>query len=128
MIDATILTTAGVNLGLRRNPAALLGVAAGLWIQLVAVCGGLVMLLWRWPQVHGALQCLGAGLLLYLGRSLLGLRRPRQGGDGGFISFGEAAARQLLNPRAWLMSLTAATLLLPAQTELALAHCCAATI
>jgi threonine/homoserine/homoserine lactone efflux protein len=128
MRDAVILSAAGANLGLRRNLAPLPGIAAGFWIQIVAVCGGRVMLLTRWPQLHGALQCLGATGLLYLAWSLLRVRAAGPGSADCVTTFWEVAARQLLNPRAWLMSLAMATLLLPAQLEQALAHCCAATI
>ncbi len=127
MMEAAILTTAGVNFGLRRSLAPYGGLAAGFGIQVIAVCGGLAILQAHWPQLHGALQCLGAGCLLLLAWSMLGWR-ARLNLSGAGDTFWESAARQLLNPKAWLLSLTAATLLLPAQLEQALADCCTATI
>ncbi len=94
-----------------------LGAAAVFGIQVVAVCGGLGILLMRWPQLYAALQCMGAGCLLYLGWQLLRQRGTASGCAGELVTFWEAASLQFLNPNTWLMSLAAATLLLPLQLE-----------
>jgi threonine/homoserine/homoserine lactone efflux protein len=100
---------------------AFLGAATVFGIQVVAVCGGLDILLTRWPQLQIALQCLGVGCLLYLGRRLLRPRLAGSGNGGELITFWEAASRRYLDPQSWLMSLAAATLLLPLQLEQVLA-------
>jgi threonine/homoserine/homoserine lactone efflux protein len=117
MFDEVLLTAASANFGLRRALVPFLGAAAVFGIQIVAVCAALGPLLMRSPQVHVALQATGAGCLLYLGWRLLRQRSAIRSSAGAFISFGEAAAVQFLNPKAWLMSLAAATLLLPAHWE-----------
>jgi threonine/homoserine/homoserine lactone efflux protein len=91
----------------------LLGIAAGFGIQVVAMGGGLGMLLARWPQLDSDLQWLGIGCASYLGWKLLRSRHARTGGDRQPLTFGEVAALQLLNPMAWLLSLAMATLFLP---------------
>ena len=95
----------------------LLGAAAVFGIQLVAICGGLGMLLAHWPQLYIALQCAGAGCLLYLGWQLLRPHSQGSGSAGQLFTFWESASLQFLSPRTWLMSLAAATLLLPPQLE-----------
>jgi threonine/homoserine/homoserine lactone efflux protein len=121
MCDEVLPTAAGANFAVRRALAPLLGAAAVFGIQVIAVCGALGLLLTRAPQLHLALQCTGGACLLYLGWQLLRQRSAGSASGAAFSTFGEAAARQFLNPKAWLMSLTAATLLLPAQWEQVLA-------
>ena len=113
------LTDTGPNLGLRHTLAQLLGIAAGFAIQTLALCAGLGMTLMRWPELQGALQGIAAGAAAYLLWQLLGGRgvMPGAAGEPGFW---EAAARQFLHPRAWLLAATAAVLILPVALEPAL--------
>jgi threonine/homoserine/homoserine lactone efflux protein len=89
------------------------GIAASFVLQVMALCAALGMLLSRWPELRGLLQATAAGCLLYLGWQMLRARRATIGGAGEPALFWEAAARQFLNPWAWLISATAAMLLLP---------------
>jgi threonine/homoserine/homoserine lactone efflux protein len=123
-----MLTAAGANFGLRRTLPHILGVSCGFGAQVAAVCGGLGILFTRWPQLQLALKWVGAGYLLFLGWQML---RPRSGPDGRAgkpITFMEAAAFQFLNPKAWVISLTAATLFLPPQLGQVLASAYVALI
>jgi hypothetical protein len=128
MWGEVILTAAGASCGLRRALLPGLGAAAVCGVQLVAVGSGLGILLSRWPQVQIALPCVSAGCLLYLGAQLLRRRGAGPGAAGELITFWESAARQFLNPRTWLMSLAAATLLPPLQLQQVLAHGYSGTI
>jgi threonine/homoserine/homoserine lactone efflux protein len=110
-----MLTAAGANFGLRRTVPHILGITCGFGLEVAAVCGGLGLLFTRWPQVHTALKWVGAAYLLYLGWQMLRPRDTQAGGAGKPITFTQAALFQFLNPKAWLMSLTAATLFLPPQ-------------
>jgi threonine/homoserine/homoserine lactone efflux protein len=110
-----MLTAAGANFGLRRTLPHLLGVSCGFGVQVAAVCGGLGVLFIRWPQLQMALKWVGAGYLLYLGWQLLRSRTGSAACAGKPLTFAAAAAFQFLNPKAWVMSLTAATLFLPPQ-------------
>jgi threonine/homoserine/homoserine lactone efflux protein len=110
-----MLTAAGANFGLRRTLPHLLGVSCGFGVQVAAVCGGLGVLFIRWPQLQMVLKWLGAGYLLYLGWQLLRSRTGSAACAGKPLTFAAAAAFQFLNPKAWVMSLTAATLFLPPQ-------------
>ena len=110
-----MLTAAGANFGLRRTLPHILGVTCGFGTQVAAVCCGLGVLFTRWPQLQTALKWVGAAYLLYLGWQLLRARGGAAGSAGKPVTFAEAAAFQYLNPKAWVMALTAATLFLPPQ-------------
>jgi len=99
----------------------LLGIAAGFAIQVVAVGGGLGLLLARWPQLDIDLHWLGTACAAYLGGKLLHSRHAGTGGGGEPLTFGEVAALQFLNPTAWLVSVAAATLFLPPPLQQVLA-------
>ena len=123
-----MLTAAGANFGLRRTVPHILGVTAGFGVLVAAACGGLAVLFTRWPQVHIALKWVGAAYLLFLGWQILRARGPAGGSAGKPVTFGEAAAFQVLNPKAWIIALTAATLFLPPQLGQVLASGYVATI
>ena len=108
-----MLTAAGANFGLRRTVPHILGVTAGFAVLVSAACGGLGVLFTRWPQVHLALKWAGAAYLLFLGWQILRSRGAAAGSAGKPITFWEAAGFQFLNPKAWIIALTAATLFLP---------------
>lgn len=116
-----MLTAAGANFGLRRTLPHILGVSCGFGAQVAAVCGGLGILFTRWPQLQLALKWVGAAYLLFLGWQMLRSRGGQGGSAGKPITFAEAAAFQFLNPKAWVISLTAATLFLPPELGQALA-------
>jgi threonine/homoserine/homoserine lactone efflux protein len=123
-----MLTAAGANFGLRRTVPHILGISCGFGAQVAAVCSGLGIVFTRWPQLHLALKWVGAAYLLYLGWQMLRARSAHTGGAGKPITFLEAAAFQFLNPKAWVISLTAATLFLPPQLGQVLASGYVATI
>jgi threonine/homoserine/homoserine lactone efflux protein len=108
-----MLTAAGANFGLRRTVPHILGVTAGFAVLVCAACGGLGVLFTRWPQLHLALKGAGAAYLLFLGWQILRSRGAAAGSAGKPITFWEAAGFQFLNPKAWIIALTAATLFLP---------------
>jgi threonine/homoserine/homoserine lactone efflux protein len=110
-----MLTAAGANFGLRRTVPHILGVSCGFGVQVAAVCGGLGVLFSRWPQVHAVLKWVGAAYLLYLGWQLLRAAGPGDASAGKPVTVAEAAMFQFVNPKAWVISITAATLFLPPQ-------------
>lgn len=109
-----MLTASGATFGFRRTVPHMFGIEAGLGIQLLAVCAGLGAIFTRWPELQTVLRWVGAAYLLYLGvRMLSGTGSSSATESARPLSFFEAAAFQFLNPKAWVMSLTAATLFLP---------------
>ena len=108
-----MLTAAGANFGFRRTLPHMLGIACGFVVQLLAVCAGLSALFARWPALQSALAWVGAAYLVYLGWRMLRLESGPERAASRPVSFLEAAAFQFLNPKAWVMTVTAATLFLP---------------
>src|SRR5439155_26809055 len=103
-----MLTASGANFGFRRTLPHIVGVGVGFVVQLLAVCAGLSALFARWPALQGALGWVGAAYLLYLGWRLLGQSDTEARAGRRPVTFLEAAMFQFLNPKAWVMTLTAA--------------------
>lgn len=91
----------------------ILGIGVGFVVQLLAVCAGLSALFDRWPGLQGALGWAGAGYLLYLGWHMLRRSETETRAGQRPVTFIQAALFQFLNPKAWVMTVTAATLFLP---------------
>lgn len=108
-----MLTAAGATFGFRRTVPHMLGVCVGFSIELLAVCAGLGAIFIRWPELQIVLRWVGAAYLLYLGVRMLSGGDAKSGLATRPVTFLEAAIFQFLNPKAWVMTLTAATLFLP---------------
>jgi threonine/homoserine/homoserine lactone efflux protein len=108
-----MLTAAGARFGFARTLPHMLGIACGFSLQLLAVCAGLATLFRSWPWLQGALGWAGAAYLLYLGYHMLARADHTSGSASTPVSFVQAGLFQFLNPKAWVMTVTAATLFLP---------------
>ncbi len=117
-----MLMAAGANFGFRRSLPHLLGISVGCQILLLAIALGLGQLFETYPQVVTVLRAAGSLFLLYMAWQLL---RPAAGlGQSGAavakevkpLTFWQAALFQWINPKAWMMTITAiATFANPAQ-------------
>jgi threonine/homoserine/homoserine lactone efflux protein len=108
-----MLTASGANFGFRRTVPHIFGIVSGFIVQLLAVCAGLSALFARWPTLQTALGWVGAAYLVYLGWRMLRLESAQAGAATRPVGFLEAALFQFLNPKAWVMTITSATLFLP---------------
>ena len=118
-----MLMTAGANFGFRRSLPHLLGISVGCQILLLAIALGLGQLFETYPHVVTVLRV--AGSLFLLNMALQLLRPPAAGvGQSGAgrekdvkpLTFWQAALFQWINPKAWMMTITAiATFADPAQ-------------
>jgi threonine/homoserine/homoserine lactone efflux protein len=108
-----MLTASGATFGFRRTIPHLLGISVGFGIELLLVCAGLGAIFARWPEIQTVLRWVGAGYLLYLGVRMLSSGPANAGASARPVTFLEAAVFQFLNPKAWVMTITAATLFLP---------------
>jgi threonine/homoserine/homoserine lactone efflux protein len=108
-----MLTASGATFGFRRTIPHLLGVSVGFGIELLLVCAGLGAIFARWPEIQTVLRWVGAIYLLYLGVRMLSSGPASAGASARPVTFLEAAVFQFLNPKAWVMTITAATLFLP---------------
>ena len=108
-----MLTASGATFGFRRTIPHMLGISTGCGIQLLAMCAGLGAVFTRWPQLQPVLRWAGALYLLYMGVRMLGSGPVGDRSNPRPVTFVEAALFQFLNPKAWIMTLTAASLFLP---------------
>lgn len=104
-----MLMASGVNFGFVRTIPHMLGIGAGFLSLLLGVGFGLGAVLTAYPALHVGLKIAGGAYLLYLAWRI-GSSRSMSGGDGSSsqpMSFMAAAAFQWVNPKAWVMAVTA---------------------
>ncbi|SPB12710.1 LysE family protein [Caballeronia novacaledonica] len=106
----TMLLASGVNFGLKRTVPHVLGISAGMAILMIAVGLGLSQAFERLPWLYTVLEAASVAYLLYLAWKI-GTSSSVQMRDGQArpMRFHEAIAFQWINPKAWMMVLTAAT-------------------
>ena len=104
-----MLLASGVNFGFRRTIPHMLGIGFGFLVLLLAVGFGLGALLTAYPQLHTALKIAGGAYLLYLAWRIGMSRSMGDKGQGRArpMGFWEAVAFQWINPKAWVMAVTA---------------------
>lgn len=104
-----MLFASGVNFGFRRSIPHMLGISSGFLVLLLAVGFGLGALLHAVPLLHLALKIAGGLYLLFIAWKIATTRVLSEGGEAGArpMTFLEAAAFQWVNPKAWVMAVTA---------------------
>jgi threonine/homoserine/homoserine lactone efflux protein len=103
-----MLLASGVNFGFRRTVPHMLGIGFGFASLLLGVGFGLGALLAAFPALHLALKFAGAAYLLYLAWRIASSRTLSEAGNASRpMFFLEAAAFQWINPKAWVMAVTA---------------------
>lgn len=106
-----MLTASGVNFGVARSVSHMTGVVVGFIVLLAACAAGLGALLSSAPAAHTALKIAGGAYLLWLAWKVANAGRPRQSEHPGKpLTFLQAAAFQWVNPKGWMMSLSAVAL------------------
>jgi threonine/homoserine/homoserine lactone efflux protein len=104
-----MLLASGVNFGFVRTIPHMLGIGSGFLTLLLGVGFGLGAVLTAFPALHLALKIAGGVYLLYLAWKIAMSRSLGKDGDTKArpITFFEAAAFQWINPKAWVMAITA---------------------
>ncbi len=103
-----MLTASGSAFGFRLTMPHILGITVGFPLMCFAVGLGLGEIFTRYPQVHLALKYFGAAYLLYLAWRIAQSGRPDSGEAGRRpLTFFEAAGFQWINPKAWMIALSA---------------------
>ncbi len=106
-----MLLASGVNFGFLRTLPHMCGIAVGFASLLLAVGFGLGALLQTFPTLHLVLKIAGGGYLLFLAWKIAGSRTLAETGDVARpITLLQAAAFQWVNPKAWMMAVTAMVL------------------
>lgn len=118
-----MLAASGMNFGVRRSVPHMLGITIGL-IVLLALCGfGLGVLFEELPHAELTLSIIGSVYLAYLAWRIANAGAPSEQEGAKPLTFIESFGFQFLNPKGWVMALTAATLMpdLGSVTETAIA-------
>ena len=104
-----MLLASGVNFGIVRTVPHMLGISIGFLVLLVAVGLGLGAVLTAFPVLHTALKVAGGAYLLYLAWKIAMSRTLTGKGETKVrpMRFIDAAAFQWVNPKAWVMAITA---------------------
>lgn len=104
-----MLTASGANFGYRRSIPHFIGIGFGL-ISLISLNGlGLGVLFQTYPAIQDALKILGSAYLPYLAWKIAFSSAMSKGEDkvNKPMTCWEAILFQYLNPKAWMMSITA---------------------
>jgi len=103
-----MLTTTGLNFGVRRGLPHLLGICIGFPVMLALIGLGLGTLFELYPLLHEIIKVVGIVYLLWLAWKIAMTRGGvEQAEDSRPINFWQAAAFQWVNPKAWIMGSSA---------------------
>lgn len=104
-----MLLASGVNFGFMRTIPHMAGITLGFLFLMLAVGGGIGALMALYPTLSLALKVAGGAYLLYLAWMIASTRSldDRGGRAGEPLRFMQAVAFQWVNPKAWIMALTA---------------------
>jgi threonine/homoserine/homoserine lactone efflux protein len=106
-----MLLASGANFGLRRTVPHMLGISLGHAAMVALVGLGLAAAFEAEPRLRLALAAVSVAYLVWLAWRIAMAAPPGEGtGRGRPMTFGEAAAFQWVNPKAWTMALGAVTL------------------
>lgn len=109
-----MLLASGVNFGFARTVPHMLGISLGHALMVFLVGMGLAGVFLAQPLLVTALKVASVAYMLWLAWKIATAAPPREGAVGGRpFSFGQAAAFQWVNPKAWAMALTATTVYAP---------------
>ncbi len=113
-----MLLSSGLNFGFRASIPHVLGISIGFAFMLVAVGLGLALAFERWPLLYQLLKIAGVAYLLWLAWGLASagsLSLDRRAGAPKPMGFWAAAAFQWVNPKAWVMGVSAFATYMPAK-------------
>jgi threonine/homoserine/homoserine lactone efflux protein len=108
-----MVLASGARFGFRRTLPHLGGITLGFTAQVVLVSAGLGAFLNRFPQIRIVMQWVGVAYMFYLAVRLLSSGPVGDSDRVKPLRTWEAAAFQLVNPKAWVMALTTASVFMP---------------
>ena len=110
----SILTASGIKFGFTRTIPNIFGIPTGHGIQLTLVCFGLGSLFLQFPFLLNILKYIGATYLLYLAWKMFGSLNIKINEDKSApLKYYEAILFQFVNPKAWVICITAVSLFYP---------------
>ena len=115
----SILTASGIKFGFIRSIPNIIGVSSGHGLQLALVCFGLGSLFSQFPILLEVLKYIGACYLLYLAWKMFGsLNISRTEEKSSPLKYYEAILFQFVNPKAWVICITAVSIFYPENVNL----------
>ena len=110
----SILTASGIKFGFVKTIPNIFGIPTGHSIQLTLVCFGLGSLFLKFPYLLEILKYIGAIYLMYLAWKIFGsLNIKNTENKSAPLKFYEAILFQFVNPKAWVICITAVSLFYP---------------
>ena len=110
----TMLMASGANFGFRPTLPHMLGVSLGFGFMVLAVGLGLGQVFARFPILHPVMAIAGAIYMIWLAWKIANASGLGEvGSTGKPMTFLQAAAFQWINPKAWIMGVTAVTTYAP---------------
>ena len=114
-----ILAASGIKFGFIRTIPNIFGIPTGHGIQLALVCFGLGALFTQFPILLNILKYVGACYLLYLAWKMFGSLNVSSAEDKSApLRYYEAILFQFVNPKAWVICITAVSLFYPEKENL----------
>jgi threonine/homoserine/homoserine lactone efflux protein len=114
-----LLWASGAAFGFRATLRHVAGTALGIGAMALVVAGGLGALVTTIPELGIVMKAVGSVYLLYLAYQVAGARVAEKGHLGRPLGLAQAAAFQLINPKAWIFALGAITAFRPAELPIA---------
>lgn len=112
-----MLMASGINYGFARSLPHMFGIGVGFSIMILLVGFGLMELFKTYPAIYSVLRVAGIGYLLYLAYKIATAEPSEKKADeqasGKPFTFLQAALFQWVNPKAWMMVITAITTYAP---------------
>ena len=114
----TMLTVSGIKFGFFRTMPHLFGIPSGHALQLILVCLGLGVIFETYPMIQDILKWVGTAYLLYLAWKILGSLKVGDKDTSSPLKYYEAVIFQFVNPKAWIICITAVSLFFPREESL----------
>ena len=108
-----MLTASGIKFGFKKTLPHLIGIPFGHTVQITLVCFGLGTIFQKYPNIQFYLKWICFFYLLYLGWKIIGSFSSNEKVSGRPLKLYEASLFQFINPKAWVVALTAATAFFP---------------
>ena len=118
----SILTASGIKFGFVKTLPNIFGIPTGHGLQLALVCFGLGSLFIKFPFLLDVLKYVGAIYILYLSYKMLGSLKVSEAEDKSRpLKYYEAILFQAVNPKAWIICITAVTSFYPDKENIIIA-------
>ena len=115
----SILTASGIKFGFVRSLPNIFGIPTGHGLQLALVCLGLGSLFTTFPILLDILRYVGTAYILYLAYKMFGSVNVTSSEDKSRpLKYYEAILFQFVNPKAWVICITAVSLFYPEKENL----------